>query len=111
MQGSVTQKFFQGVAGGVGPRIILPALPIAPRELEPLAEIGALFVLDRFRPSLPALVRRAAVVVHAIEADVQIRPALGTTFTAARLEGRSPKPAALVAMACHDRDLIGVGGE
>src|SRR5207302_4678338 len=90
---SVTHQFLQLIArGGLAGLFLHRRNEHAADELEVFAEIAERLFKDRFRAAVPALVRRARVVAHAVQADPQVGAALRTTFAAPGLSGQRPLP-------------------
>ena len=71
------------------------------REVEVLTEVRPVFFRHRLGAPLAALVRHAAVVENAVEADAQVLVATVTALTAAGLPVKFPFTAAAVAMPVH----------
>src|SRR5256886_3200769 len=99
---SVTQQFLQLLARRGRARLFLRGRnKHAADKLEVFAKVANVFFENRFRATVPALVRRARVVAQAIQANPQVGPALRTTLTPPRLPGRRPFPSAFPAMPRH----------
>ena len=95
----ITQQFFQLLTRGVlPPRGFVLRDPIPAGEFKILAERAHMFFQHRFGPAFPALLGRARVVMRAIEADAQIRPAFQAGFAPPRLAVQGPRLTTVVAM-------------
>ena len=103
---SIAQERLQRRPGGVLAWILRADARPGPRgELEPLAEVAAILVLDRFGPAFAAPVRRVAVVVPAVEADAQVGTAVLAALAPAGLRAERPGRAASMTVTGHGPSL------
>tara|TARA_B100001105_G_scaffold213193_1_gene178149 strand:- start:801 stop:1097 length:297 start_codon:yes stop_codon:yes gene_type:complete len=83
---SVPEQLVERAPGFLRPLVCATApAPVAQCEVEVLAEVGPVFFRHRLGAPLAALVRYAAVVKNAVEADAQVLVAAVAAFTAAGL--------------------------
>ncbi len=97
----LAEKVSQGGPGGGFPRISRGAGPGAACELKILAEVCGGLVLNRIGPAFAALIRGGPVVVLAVEADPEIRPAGGAGVVSTGRPGGGPIATAGVAVGGH----------
>ena len=102
--GLVAQQFFQ-LLPGVGFARVAAGFgrPFAPGKLKILAERSDVLFEHGFGAALAALVRRADIVMRAVQAHPQVGPAFQAALPASRLPAQGPRLAAIVAMISHLR--------
>ena len=82
----VPEQLVERTLGFLDPLVCATApVPVTQREVEVLAEVGPVFFRHRLGASFAALVRYAAVVENAVEADAQVLVAAVAAFTTAGL--------------------------
>src|SRR6266487_4469927 len=97
---SVAQQFFKAFTGCCLPAVLpIFAFPFPLHILEVFAEIGHMFFSDRIGAAVAALMGHARVVAGAIEADLEVGPALMAGLGPSRQTRQRVFPPAGVAMA------------
>jgi len=83
---SFPEQLVERTLGFLDPLVCATAsAPVTQREVEVLTEVGPVFFRHRLGTPLAALVRYAAVVENAVEADAQVLVAAVAAFTTAGL--------------------------
>jgi hypothetical protein len=109
---SISEQFLQTLARVLLSFVRAFALPNAARHVKILAKIRHVFVLNQVSPPLLALFGDRAVVVDAVEANLQIRAALWTGLKASGAARQFVFASAVMAMARHGAGVKhGRGGD
>lgn len=97
----LSEQFLEQISRFIFARIGAAPFEFAPDHFEPLAIIRHVLFGHGFGAPVLALVGDARVVMHAIEADFQVRATTVARFAASRLAGESELPAAFMTMTGH----------
>jgi hypothetical protein len=99
---SIAEQFFHLFPRSGFTRVVSGfLLPGTQGKFKILAKIANVFFQHRLGPAFAALLRRARIVMRAVQTGTQVRAAFHANLTAARLAVQSPRLAAVVAMACR----------
>jgi hypothetical protein len=99
----IAKQFFQLLARGGFTRIGFSFWrPPAKRKFKILAKISDIFFQNRIGAPLAALMRRAQIVMRAIQADSQIRAAFHANFAATGIARKRPRLATVVTDTVHN---------
>ena len=105
MRRSIAKQLLQPRPGVFFPPIGPLAGPHSFGQVEVLAIVGHVLLLDEVGAAFPALFSHCPVVVNAIETDLQIRAALGAGFEAAGTSREFVFASAVMAMPGHAKRL------